>query len=79
MLCVLIRVDSKFHYFIEDQKDITKLSPYASRHGSVINPRWLVLPMSTKKKKNPKNVRAIEVRLYIHGKTTFFCRYELDL
>ena len=35
-------------YFIEDRKDIPKLSPFASWPGAMMNPQWLELPMSRK-------------------------------
>ena len=47
MLCVLIRIvssrqfyciHSTYHYFIEDRKDIPKLSPFASWSEAMINP-----------------------------------------
>ena len=33
--------------------------------GTVINPQWLELPMSRTVFHGPKDVRAIEVRLYV--------------
>ena len=38
---------------------------FASRTGAMINPQWLELPMSRTIFYGPKDVRAIEVRLYI--------------
>ena len=35
-----------YHYFIEDQKDIPILSPFASRPCAMINSQWLELAMS---------------------------------
>ena len=40
------------------------LSLFASRPDTVINPQWLELPMSQTVFHGPKDVRAIEVRLY---------------
>ena len=47
--------------FIEVQKDIPKLSTFAS--WAMINPLWLELPMSGTNFHGPKHVRFIEVRL----------------
>ena len=50
---------------VEDRKDVSKLSPFASRPGARINPQWLELPISRTNFQGPKDVRAIKVRLYI--------------
>ena len=39
---------------------------FASWTGAMINPQWLELPMSRMNFHGPKDVRAIEVRLYIY-------------
>ena len=65
MLCVLVRVASTYHYFIEDGKDIPKLSPFASWPGIMINPQWLEL-LSKTKFHSPKDVLPIAIQLYIH-------------
>ena len=41
-------------------------SPFASSTGAIINPQWPELPMSRTNFHGPKDVRAIEVRLYIY-------------
>ena len=46
------------------RKKIPKLSLFASWTGAMINPQWLELPMSRTIFYGPKDVRAIEVRLY---------------
>ena len=46
------------------EKNIRKLSLFASWPGTMINPHWLELPMSQTVFYGPKVVRAIEVRLY---------------
>ena len=48
------------------------LSPFASWHGAMINPQWLELPISWRNFYRPKDVRAIEVRLYC-GYFSYFC------
>ena len=45
-------------------KDFPKLSLFASWTGAMINSQWLELPMSRTIFYGPKDVRAIEVRLY---------------
>ena len=49
---------------VEDGKDFPKLSPFASWPGVMINPQWLELHMSRTNFHGPKDLRAIEVRLY---------------
>ena len=49
--------------FIENQKDMTKLSPFASCPGTIINPQWLELPVSRIHFHGPKDVWAIEILL----------------
>ena len=49
----------------KSKKKIPKLSPFASWLGTIINPQWLELPMSWTHFHGPKDVRAIEVRLYL--------------
>ena len=49
---------------VENRKDFPKLSLFASWAGAMINPQWLELPMSRTNFHGPKDVRAIEVRLY---------------
>ena len=53
------------NHCVENRKDFPKLSPFASSTGAMINPQWLELPMSRTNFHGPKDVRAIEVRLYI--------------
>ena len=50
---------------VENWKDFTKLSLFASWNGAMINPQWLELPMSRTNFHGPKDVRAIEVQLYM--------------
>ena len=57
-------VHSTYHYFIADVKDITTLLPFASWPCAMINHRWLELMMSQTNFHGPKDVWAIEVRLY---------------
>ena len=52
-------------FLIKDQKDIPKLSPFASWPGIMINPQWLELPMSRTYFHGPKDIRAIEAQLYL--------------
>ena len=61
---------------VENRKYFPKLSLFASWTGAMINPQWLELPMSRTNFHGPKDVRAIEVRLYVftvivlkHGKS----------
>ena len=89
MLCVLIRIASRRrflwvhtinHYYIEDRKNTPKLYPFASWHGSLINPQLLELLMSRTNSHSHKNVRAIEVRLYIEASdlVTYRSRRNVD-
>ena len=57
-------VRSTYNYAIEYRKDISKLFPIASWPDAIINPEWLELPKSRTDYHSPKDVRAIEVRLY---------------
>ena len=50
---------------VKEIKKIRKLSLFASGPGTMINPQWLELLMSRTIFYGPKDVRAIEVRLYI--------------
>ena len=52
------------NHCVENLKEFTKLSLFASWTGAMINPQWLELPMSRTNFHGPKDVRAIEVRLY---------------
>ena len=79
MLCVLTRIASSrrfwwvqwtYHYCVEDGKDFPQLSKFPSWPGVKIYAQWLELPISRTKFSGPKNVRAIEVRLYF--KITIF-------
>ena len=49
----------------KSKKKIPKLSPFTSWLSTIINPQWLELPMSRTHFHGPKDVRAIEVRLYL--------------
>ena len=40
-----------YHYLIEDQKYIPKLSPFASWPGAMINTKWLKLSRSPRSQK----------------------------
>ena len=53
-----------YNYCVENRKDFPKLSLFASWTGAMINPQWLELAMSQTNFHGPKDVRAIEVRLY---------------
>ena len=55
---LLIIIDSRW-------EDFPKLLPFTSWPGAVINPQWLELPISRTNLHGPKDVRAIEVRLYL--------------
>ena len=46
-------------------KRFPKLSLFASWTGAMINPQWLELPMSRTNFHGPKDVRAIEVQLFL--------------
>ena len=75
MLNVPIRIASSLNiqlFCIKTKKKIHKLSPFASCLGTIINPQWLELPMSRTHFHGPKDVRAIEVRLYIYIFTLYF-------
>ena len=48
-----------------DRKDFPELSSFASLPRAMIIPQWLELPMSRTIFQGPKDVRAIEVQLYI--------------
>ena len=50
---------------VQKLENITKLSPFASWPGVMINPQWLEPPISRTNFPGPKGVRAIEVRLYM--------------
>ena len=74
MLCVLIWITSSrqfkwvhttYHYYIKTGKDNPEVSPFASWPGAMINPQWFELPMSQTDFHGPKDVWAIEVRLYV--------------
>ena len=80
ILCVLIRTASSrrylsehstYHYFIEDRKEIPEESPFASWYVAVINPQWFELPMSRTNFHGHKDIRAIEVRLYVWPRSTW--------
>ena len=58
---------STYNHCVENRKDFPKLSLFASWTGVMINPQWLELPMSRTNFHGPKDVRAIEVRLYMLG------------
>ena len=53
-----------FYHCVENRKDFPKLSLFASLTGAIINPQWFELPMSRTNFHGPKDIRAIEVRLY---------------
>ena len=53
-----------YHSYAKDRNDFPKLSSFASWPGAMINPQWLELPMSRTYFHGPKDVRAIETRLY---------------
>ena len=67
-LCSNSNEYTTYHYCIEDGKDFPKLSPFASSPGAMINPQWFELPTSRTNFHGPKDVRAIEVQLYIVGR-----------
>ena len=54
-----------YNHCVENRKDFPKLSLFASWTGAMINLQWLELPMSRTNFPGPKDVRAIEVRLYL--------------
>ena len=47
----------------KERKDISKLSSFVFCSGTMINLKWLGLPMSRTNFHGPKDVRAIEIRL----------------
>ena len=53
-----------YHCFV-DQKEMSKLFPFAFWPGERINHLWLELPMSRTNFHDPKDVRAVEVWLYL--------------
>ena len=57
---------AQFKIIVKEIKKIPKLSIFASWPGIMINPQWPELPMSRTIFYGPKDVRAIEVRLYKH-------------
>ena len=59
------------------KKIIPKLSPSASWHGTAINPQWLEPPMSRTIFYGSKDVRAVEVRLYV-GRV-YFIRWSVRI
>ena len=69
MLCVLneaiLMSTLNINHCVENRKDFPKLSLFASWTGAIINPQWLGLPMSRTNFHGPKDVRAIEVRVYM--------------
>ena len=70
MLSVLIRiaswVNSTYNHCVENRKHVPKLPLFASWTGAMINPQWFELPMSRTNFHGPKDVRAIDVRLYLN-------------
>ena len=57
-------VHSTYNRCVENRKDLPKLSLFVSWTDAMNNPQWLELPMSQTNFHGPKDVRAIEVRLY---------------
>ena len=53
------------HYFIESRKVVPKSSLFTFSSDAIVNPQWLELPMSRTNFHGPKDVRAVEVRLYV--------------
>ena len=70
MLCVLIRIASSSTHNIQllckTLKYFPNLSLIASPLDSMINPQWHEQPISRTNFHGPKDVRAIEVRLYLN-------------
>ena len=56
--------DPKRNHCVENRKDFPNLSIFASLTCAMINPQWIELPMSRTNFHGPKDVRAMEVRLY---------------
>ena len=54
-----------YNYCLKNRKHFTKLSLFASRPGTMINPQWLELPKSRTIFYGPKDVGATEGRLYV--------------
>ena len=52
-------------FFFEDQIHFHKSSSFAFLPGVMIKSHWLELPISRTNFHGPKDVRAIEVRLYL--------------
>ena len=77
ILCVLIRIASvrrehiTYLHVIENQR-----GPYhKSGPGAIINPHWLELSLSQTNFNGPKDVRAIEVRLYLVSFVSFLSSF----
>ena len=60
-------VHSTYNYCVDDRKVIPKLSSFASWPGAINNPQYLELPISRSNFHGPKEIRVIEVRLYLNG------------
>ena len=58
----------------KDRKYFPKLWPFASWTGAMISPQWLELSISRTNLHGPKDVRAIEVRLYLLFKSWRFSK-----
>ena len=49
------------NYCIEDLKDFSKLLPFDSWPGTMINPQWLELPISRTSLQGPRDVKSLKV------------------
>ena len=57
---------STYHYYIEDRKISPNYIHLPRDPVLWLNPQWLELPISRTNLHGPKDVRVIEVRLYIY-------------
>ena len=62
-------------FFIKDWKDIPKLIPFILWPGTIINPQWLKLSMSSTIFHGPKDVQVIAV--WLHYKIWQLCKWNI--
>ena len=70
MFIAYMNLSEDWFLFSENQRGPS----YAFWPGAIIKPHWLELPLSRHNFYGPKDVRAIEVRLYIQGVLDILCR-----
>ena len=64
-VCTHSWVHTAYNLCVEKRNYFPKLSLFATWPGATINPQWLKLPISRTNFHGPKDVRAIEVWLYL--------------